>query len=196
MHDEVGTSLTQIALLADLMQAERGADANAERLATVADISRQTVASMEELVWAVTPANDTLGHLIGYIGPWVNQTLDRFGIHCVVESPATVADVPASAEFRRNILLVIKEAVSNVVEHSKATEVRLVIACDGGRLRLVLTDNGAGIHPSSQRVGYGLANMRRRAEDLGGTCRITAGPEGGAVIALDSPLPSSTGALS
>ena len=192
MHDELGTSLTQIALLADLARGESAAD-DSPHLGNVARISRELVRSMDELVWTVTPSNDTLPHLISYIGQSASETLGQFDIACRIVASPDVADLPAGADLRRNVLLVVKEAVSNVVEHAGATTVEITIRVSAGRLALTIADDGGGIARvapvgAGVRTGHGLENMRRRVEELGGSCHIDDVRPHGTAIAITLPL--------
>lgn len=194
MHDELGTSLTQIALLADLARGD-SPDGDAAHLGNVVRISRELVRSMDELVWTVTPSNDTLPHLVSYIGQSASDTLGQFGIACRTRAPDDVPDRPASADLRRNVLMVVKEALSNIVEHAGAEAVEITIDVRDGRLALTITDDGRGIGGSSsergsRRTGNGLGNMRRRITDLGGTCDIRDAVPHGTVIDVMLPLSS------
>ena len=194
MHDELGTSLTQIALLADLARGD-GPGSDASHLGNVVRISRELVRSMDELVWTVTPSNDTLPHLVSYIGQSASDTLDQFGIACRTRTPDEVPDLPASADLRRHVLMVVKEALSNIVEHSGAEAVEITIDVRDGQLALAIADDGRGIgcassERSSHRIGNGLGNMWRRIADLGGTCDIRHAAPHGTIIDVILPLAS------
>ena len=151
---------------------------------------------MDEIVWTVTPTNDTLPHLISYIGQSASDTLGQFGIACRVIGPREAVDLPASAEIRRSVLLVVKEAVSNIVEHSGAGTVEITIGIHDGQLAMTIADDGRGIaapaaERAGQRIGNGLENMRRRMTDLGGTCVIHDVRPHGTAIDLTLPLVAS-----
>jgi ligand-binding sensor domain-containing protein/two-component sensor histidine kinase len=187
MHDEVGTSLTQIALLAELAKADP-AEEQADRLDVVARISRQAVVALDELVWSVNPSNDTLTHLLSYACGLASETLAEFGIAAEIQRPATVPPVAVGVDFRRNVLLIVKEAITNVIKHADARRVTVRIVTSERRLMIEITDDGRGL-PPPPRQDSGLANIRQRATDLGGSCRIQAAPGGGTGIHLDLPLP-------
>jgi signal transduction histidine kinase/ligand-binding sensor domain-containing protein len=192
MHDEVGTSLTQVALLAELALGDTDPAAAAGRLEEVVRISRRTVTSIDDLVWAVNPVNDTLGGLLEHLAQSLLDTLGPLGVACHVTLPEALAPAAAPADFRRNVLLVVKEACANVARYAAASEVRFTAGVHAGRLRLALADDGVGSTFTGRAAaggGQGLANMRRRAEGLGGSCILSERPGGGTVVTLDVPLP-------
>lgn len=190
MHDEVGTNLTQIALLAEVAK-DDAATSQTERLDTIARISRDTVTALDELVWAVDPGNDTLPHLLSYACRYASEMLRGFGIACEVDAPAHLPPIATPGHFRRGVLLVVKEAVTNILAHARARNVTVRITIDQVFLRLSISDDGMGIQKGPMSGGAGLGNMRHRAAELRGECRIEPGFTGGTVVSLAVPLASS-----
>jgi signal transduction histidine kinase len=82
-----------------------------------------------------------------------------------------------------------KEAIHNVVEHASAHEVHVAAHLHDTRLQISIADDGGGIGPGASTRGDGLANMRRRADDLGGRCEIGPRPGGGTLVTFDIPVP-------
>lgn len=193
MHDELGTSLTQISLLTELIRRQAPIETMAA-LDDVTTIARATVSSLDEIVWAVNPRHDTLPHLLSYVSLHASQALGRLGIACTIDAPEVIEPRPAPTDFRRAVLFIVKEAIGNVIKHAKARNVTLSIRIDGGRLRLSVADDGRGLSsPKSDerpRPSTGLDNLRQRATDLGGTCRVAVREEGGTAVEVDVPLPS------
>jgi len=188
MHDEVGTNLTQIALLAEIAKDDARQE-QAEQLDTVARISRETVTALDELVWAVDPGNDTLPHLLSYACRYASETLREFGVTCDVERPVDLYAVPTPGDMRRGVLLIVKEAITNVISHARASRVVLRMAVDDGRLRITIADDGGGLAFGGRAGGgAGLGNMRHRAAELGGRCDVTSDPNGGTIVRLELPL--------
>lgn len=192
MHDEAGTAATQLAVLADMARAMPDARDHDEQLDGISRIARELVANLDEMVWAVNPTNDTLPHLVSYLGQNASETLGRFGIACRVRSQE-IPCLPASADLRRGMLMIAKEAVSNIVEHAEATAVKIDLSVHDSRLRIAIEDDGRGlpVAPLGQPVGLGgngLGNMQARAADLGGSCRIEPAEPHGTRIVVDMPL--------
>jgi signal transduction histidine kinase/ligand-binding sensor domain-containing protein len=192
MHDDLGTSLTQISLLADL--AGRSATAEtAESLRQISQIACTTVSAFDEIVWAVNPEHDTLQHLLGYLALSASQTLASLGIGCNCDLPSQVPLRATPAEFRRGVLLCVKEAINNIVKHAGAAQVAICCRVTAGRLIVTIADDGCGAaadHDSRPRPAAGLENMHHRAAELGGTCSVAALPGGGTEMTLDVPLPA------
>ena len=104
-----------------------------------------------------------------------------------MDIPQTINDVALSGEQRRNIYLVIKEALHNIVKHANASEVTIAFQLGDQHLEVTIHDNGRGLHQASS-FGNGLKNMRRRIENIGGDFKIESGT--GTTVKLNCPLPT------
>lgn len=93
----------------------------------ISSTARNVVDNISELVWATKPKNDTLDNLVAYLREYSARYFEGTSIRCRLCFPENVAGVPVSAELRRGLFLVVKEALHNVVKHSGATraEVKL-----------------------------------------------------------------------
>ncbi|MEJ5238232.1 MAG: two-component regulator propeller domain-containing protein [Limisphaera sp.] len=189
IHDDVGACLTQIALLCDLAQQGTGACSAApgpwEKIAATA---RQAVKSLDEIVWAVNPRNDTLAQMIDYAGQFALDYLRLAGIRCRLDLPEPTPDQPMPSDVRHNCFLVVKEALHNIVKHAGATEVWLRARVEDGGLRMEIEDNGTGFDAAARVPGAdGLRNMRQRMADVGGKCVIESRPGSGTRVRLFVP---------
>ena len=116
--------------------------------------------SLDETVWAVHPRNDTLEHLLNYLGKYGMEFLDSADVRCRMNLVEDAPRVPVSAEVRHNVLLVFKEALNNVVRHSHATEVRIHVGVNEKSSYLEIEDNGCGFNGATEDVlADGLRNM-------------------------------------
>jgi signal transduction histidine kinase len=149
---------------------------------------------MDEIVWAVNPRHDTLDSLVNYLGKFAQDFLSTAGIRCRLDAPVELPAIPVSAEIRHNLFLAFKEALNNVVRHSRASEVRIGFAPTTESLCVTLADNGGGVSaqppgdPLRPTGGNGLLNMRRRMEEVGGSFEFGPGSSGGAQLLLEVPL--------
>jgi signal transduction histidine kinase len=91
--------------------------------------------------------------------------------------------------FRRDVVLVYKEILSNIVRHAGAHHVAIRIDLHSGKLRLIVSDDGGGFDAAQPSAGNGLATMRRRAQQLGGTVEIEGSPGKGTVVTLEAKIP-------
>jgi signal transduction histidine kinase len=92
------------------------------------------------------------------------------------------------AETRRQVFLVFKEAINNIVRHARATAVRVEFGVAAGVVRLLIEDNGQGFDPAADVDGHGLRSLRDRARRLGGTVTIQSTVGSGSVVTLTCPL--------
>jgi len=194
LHDDIGTSLTRIALFSDL--AKREARSNLptmyDRLDVIADISRSMLDQMNDIVWSVNPDNDSLQNIVLRMEDTAVKLFDAAGIEYHISLPPYVHDNKLPMTVRRNIFLVFKELVNNVIKHSQCTRADIEISFDSssqtGTLTLVVSDDGKGFEPAREYQGNGLKNMRMRAQSIGGTMSIASSENGGARSTLIVPL--------
>lgn len=196
MHDEVGASLTEIALLSELALSRRSGNGSGDSapLEKIAGRSRSMLSAIGEIIWAINPANDRLDHLAAYLHEYAAEFLENAGVEarlCLDHGGV----VPAvTAEFRRNVFLVLKESLANAVRHGGAKTVDVALDLAGDRLRLSIADDGRGFSPDAAAPGsgrghHGLGNIRRRAAELGGGASIDSSPGQGTRVVLDVPIP-------
>ncbi|HEY3762538.1 MAG TPA: two-component regulator propeller domain-containing protein [Verrucomicrobiae bacterium] len=186
IHDDLGASLTLIAVLGDLAKKEK----TAERIEKISGTAREAVKSLDEIVWAVNPRNDTLSHLVDYTGQFATDYLRDAGIRCLLDVPDSLPAREVPANVRHNVFLVVKEALQNIVKHARANTVWLRINTDGQGLHIGVEDNGCGFDQSAgDPWANGLRNMRQRLAEIGGDCRIQSRPGAGTTITVDLPFP-------
>jgi signal transduction histidine kinase len=191
LHDELGADITEIGMLATRVQ--NGASDNEDRqtsLKQLTDKARQMVTKLEEIVWAMNPQHDSLGALVSYFSFYADRFLGLANIKLTVDSSADAATVAVEARARHQLFLVFRETLSNVVKHSGATEVRLVVRVENSALHVAVTDNGRGLRTPESPAGRheGIASMRRRMEKLGGQFEIAGEPDRGTTVKFSVPL--------
>ncbi len=187
IHDDLGANLTLIAVLGDLAKQEKAV----ERIEKMASTARQAVKSLDEIVWAVNPRNDTLAHLIDYTGQFAVDYLRATGVRCLLDLPEQAPQREISTAVRHNVFLVVKEALQNIVKHAHATEVWLRVNVTSQGLRIVIEDNGGGFdRVPEDALADGLRNMRQRMNELGGECRIQSRIGVGTEIVVELPWPA------
>lgn len=194
LHDDIGARLAALNLLMQSGARGGAGDANDhEHQEAVARAAHETIEAIEHIIWAVKPMNDTLENLITFITQYAAPFLAPAGIRCSYEAPISAPEVVLPPDFRKNIFLTLKEALNNIVKHAHATEVQLRIQLEHRTLRLAIADDGRGLPESAGRTSHGeedgIANMRRRMADVGGSFRIGPRPGGGTEVELSAPIP-------
>jgi ligand-binding sensor domain-containing protein/signal transduction histidine kinase len=202
MHDQIGAGLTQVGLLGELARRNSEKPAQAQTYAAkICELAREQAQTLDEIVWTIEPRNDSLNKLAAYIAAYAEQFLASASIRCRLDIPAVVPPLPVSAEVRHNFFLVVKEALHNVVKHSRATDARLSLSSEERTVEVVIEDNGRGFDLTTlDGTGNGLASMKERMEEIGGTFHLE--PNGGKgtrirckVLLADGPEGNGNGAL-
>lgn len=191
LHDDLGASLTHIDLLGAIAERSGLADRNVARhLQQIRSKAHETVAALDEIVWAVSPRNDTLGALADYISGFVQQFFDATEIRCRLDIAPLPADVPVAADVRHALFHAVKEAVNNVVRHSKAQLCHVRVAVRGRDLAIEVEDDGRGFDPHCEGfvAGDGLQNIGARMDGIGGTHVIESVPGRGTRVCLTVSL--------
>lgn len=187
IHDDLGASLNLIAVLGDLAKKQK----TDERIEKMSATARQAVTSLDEIVWAVNPRNDTLAHLVDYAGQYATGYLRAAGIRCRLDVPEGMPAGEIASDVRHNLFLVIKEGLQNIVKHSRATEVWLRISTGENKLRVGIEDNGRGFEKTADDPwADGLRNMRERMMEISGECRVESRVGAGTTIQIEIPWQS------
>jgi signal transduction histidine kinase len=192
LHDEIGSSLTQISILSEVAR-QQGADAVpglSRPLSTIAASSRELVDSMSDIVWAINPAKDHLSDLTQRMRRLAADAFTPSNTALTLNLPSSEQEIKLGASVRREVFLIFKEAVNNIVKHAACSEVSVKLAIEGGVLRLDLRDNGQGFDPLTPTDGHGLGSLRNRAAALGGSLAIVSAPGAGTAITFDLPMPT------
>ncbi len=173
----------------------------ARKLNSIANTSRDLLQSLDEIVWAVNPHNDTLEHLAAYLGHYATEYLQNTAVECELHIPQGLPHHPLSAETRHNLFLAFEEALNNALKHGRATRVRVDMQAGPAQFEIRVEDNGCGFDPdaiasannnaiptSGRRIGNGLRNLQQRLVDTGGQCRVESRPGHGTSVILTVPL--------
>jgi len=207
MHDEIGSKLTKISLMIERAKGDLdGQQTVAMRLDAIADTSRELLQSLDEIVWAVNPHNDTLEHLADYLGQYATEYLQNTAVECELHISRGMPHLPLSAETRHNLFLAFEEALNNALKHGHPSRVQIDMLLEGSRFQIKIQDNGCGFDAegvdsghknheakSKKRGGNGLPNMKQRLADVGGCCTISSRLGQGSAVLLTVPLKNGNG---
>lgn len=188
LHDDLGASLTEISILAALAAEDAGESPLHPSLDQLSAKAKNVVGTLDEIVWAVNPREDTLRSLVEYIAAFAREFLDIARIPLRSDVTREIPEHPLGAPQRHGIFLAAREALNNIAKHSGATEAKLRIAIENQRLEIRIGDNGRGFNPDYARGGDGLGNLHRRMQEAGGECRIETFPGQGTAVILSLPL--------
>ena len=187
LHDDIGSNVASIALLSQLGQQSPGAQPTERReLSEINRVALQTAHNIREIVWFINPDYDTLEEMINRMKEVAATMLG--GIDYQFDASIQGDQIRLSLEFRRNMFLVLKEALHNIVKHAKASRVEIEIRRVRNQLSLRIQDDGVGFNEAGTHAGNGLKNLRLRISQLGGTAEIRSRPGGGTSIHLSANI--------
>jgi len=189
LHDQLGANLTQVALLGEMAGADKNLPDEIESHAKqITETARETTHSLDEIVWAINPSNDTLEGLANYACKYAQEYFALAGLRYRVDLPTQLPAITIPPEVRHNVFLAFKEAVNNVVKHAQASEVWIRLQLLPRDFILEIEDNGRGVgNQSAPQNRNGLRNMARRMADIHGNFSISGGTNGGMVVRLKIP---------
>ncbi len=187
LHDELGPQLASLKLNLDVARnlVSRNPAAAEALLLNLRAHSQSLIADIRRLVSDLRPPSlDELG-LVGAIQEYTRQVESREGLCFHIDSPKSLPPLPAAVEVAAYRIAL--EALANVVRHSQASHCQISISALEQNLQVEICDDGLGLS-GHDRPGVGLASMRERAVELGGTCLIEALPQGGTRVLARLPL--------
>lgn len=189
LHDDVGSSLTRISLLSEVVRRQVEGDlALVAPLASIADLSRELIDAMSDIVWAINPSKDHLSDLAQRMRHFVSDLCTARQINLRFHTPPADCDLAVGANLRREAFLLFKEAVSNMVRHSECSDAELEFRLEDDRLVLRVSDNGRGFDVPAARAGHGLRSMAQRTEALGGHLAVLSQPGHGTTLTFVIPV--------
>ncbi|MEZ4755602.1 MAG: histidine kinase [Flavobacteriales bacterium] len=179
MHDDLGAGLSALKLRSE-MALRKEQDPERRKLWTfLASTAGELMVNMRQMIWTLNADQSTVEDLLVYAGNYARSYLDAHGLALELVMPKDVPHKELSAQQRRNLLLVMKEALHNIVKHAQATEVLLAISVVPEGISISIVDNGIGLPRNAELgEGNGLRNMARRLEVIGGSFRVEHPEEG------------------
>ena len=184
MHDDLGAGLSALKLRSEMALRKETDPAQRELLRTLAGNAGDLMASMRQIIWAMNGGQASLEDLVVYTASHARTYLADSGLQAQVTSDGPWPGLQLDSETRRNVFLIVKEALHNVVKHAQARTVQVVLHWENG-LHVEVRDDGQGFS-GAEGGGNGLRNMHKRAAMLGGTLEVRS--EGGTAIMLRVPL--------
>lgn len=181
LHDDVGSSLVRITVLADAIKRGEIKEAQ-EQLGTIAGISRGAVSTMKDVIWSIDSRHDTMGGTLQYMSEHLHNMLNPAGIDFQLIHNGINENETLNMNFRQNVYLIFKEAINNVVKHSGAKNVKVTLEKANNLFTMQIKDDGKGLDGDKKTSGQGLYNMQLRADRLKASLSFV--PENGLTIIL------------
>jgi len=197
MHDQLGTNVTQVGLLAELTRKDAGdREQTARHAGQISERAIELGRTLDEIVWAVNPKNDSLDTFCDYVAIHAQELFELTNVLCRVDLPPEMPAVALSAELRHNLFLATKEALNNIVRHAHAHEVWIRFQWVAASFEISIVDDGQGFVLTEEHSRRnGMRNMKKRLEDAAGHFAVTSRPGRGTqvtfTISLAPPAPES-----
>ncbi|HRH38309.1 MAG TPA: histidine kinase, partial [Flavobacteriales bacterium] len=188
MHDDLGAGLSGLKLRSEMALRVEKDPAKREQLTSLARTAGELIGSMRQIIWTMTDDQRGVEDLVVYATSYARTYCEENQLAIEVEANGPWPSTLLSAVQRRNIFLVMKEALHNTVKHAQASQVRIGIQWNDG-LSVTIADDGMGLSKGTETsVGNGLRNMEKRISALGGTFTIEAAQ--GTLIRFHIPMGS------
>ncbi len=185
LHDDIGASLSNINILNELARRNLSQpEKSAGYLSKASEDIQRISESLSDIVWNINPRYDQPDTLFIRMRRYAADMFDGKNINSRFEFPETESGFQLSMTQRRDLYLIFKEAVNNLVKYSGATEALVQVKVTDNQLNMLISDNGKGFDRSTLRAGNGLHNMEQRAGAAGGQLSIHAAPGTGTRIEL------------
>lgn len=165
LHDEIGSNLSSISLLSSLTRKKLNGDGDVLKYLNEIILAAKTSAdSMREIIWFINPMSDQLQNLISKMKETANVMLGNIAYEIITDTGSS--DEKINPETKRNIFLIFKETLNNIMKHSNADKVKILIKKENCDFILSVSDNGTGFDKKNIKAGNGLRNLNSRAEQI------------------------------
>ena len=192
IHDDISSELTKISWMSEVIKSKSQKENifNSHELLEKINISsRETISKLGEIIWAIKPENDNLDSLLSYIRNHIANFLEGTTIKYKINFPEITSGLNINPELKRNLFLVLKEALNNTIKYSEAKSIEFNFTIENNFYFISIADDGKGIEKNViQGSGNGLINMKRRIENTGGSFIIKTGKNMGTEIILNGKL--------
>lgn len=186
LHDDIGSTLTSISFYSEAVKMQlREEDAVIKSmLDKIANNARNMLSSMNDIVWVINPGNDKAEDLLTRMKRHTAELVGERNIPYQFEVEEGRQDLKLNLQQRKNIYLIYKEALHNAVKYAGCSKITINFLLTGEKIILQISDNGKGFRMDPASTGNGLANMKRRAEEINGSFDLQTAPGEGTVVRL------------
>lgn len=190
LHDDMGSTLTSINILSEVASHKIDKDPHivADYLSRISATSWEMMDAMDDIVWSIKPDNDTLPKVIARMREYAANMLEAKEVNYLFDTEEKFGSITIDMEARRNLFLIFKEALNNILKYAEANVVKIKVRSVGSYIKLVIEDDGKGFDQSIENNGNGLSNMRKRAEMIGGSFTIKSIEKQGTFITILIPV--------
>ncbi|MDZ7764562.1 MAG: triple tyrosine motif-containing protein [Melioribacteraceae bacterium] len=179
LHDSIGSGLSEISIMSEMMKL-KSPNENEEMkkgLEEISEISRDLIKDMSDIVWLVNPKKESFEDLLLRLNDHYQELFSHKEINFEIDNLKLAADVNFPIDTRRNLFLIIKEAVNNSVKYSGCKNIVIKIEKEGKLISIKIIDDGKGFDMDKVKKGNGIVNIKHRAKVIGGKAEIMSETE-------------------
>jgi signal transduction histidine kinase len=199
LHDDIGSTLGSISIYSEVAKKRVEKKENTDEvLRKIGLVSRELIARMSDIVWSLNPENERFEQLQHRILTFATMMLTDRDIKFEFTAAEELKDLSVSGEKRKNIFLIFKEALHNVVKYAACKTVQVSLTLENSQLVMVIQDDGIGFDtaaasaskhsaatsPSGTMGGSGIRNMYARAEAMGAKLSVHSRGNVGTTVSL------------
>ena len=188
LHDEIGSTLSSILLISGMAKADNQGEKSNRMFSKIHSDSQHIVESVDEIIWSVSPVNDSLQGILLRLREYALPLAESKNMSFEFHSDKDIEQLMLPMEIRRNLYLISKEAINNLIKYSEATQAALSFSRTRKVMQVIISDNGKGFDWAANTSRNGLKNMKIRAEEIGGKLDVESSPGEGSRITLSFGL--------
>lgn len=197
-HDELGNKLTRISLLTDILEKKlelKGVEADNDIIHQIRENVTGLYSGTKEVIWSLTPGSNKLRDIFKHIQEFGNELFNNSAIDfkCTAAINAISNNITLPVEYSRNLSMISKEILNNMLRHSGCTSASVELTVQGDEVLIAFSDNGKGMDITTVKPGNGLKNIRQRAARLNAELRVHSVKENGTRILLQFKIPLNEG---
>jgi len=187
LHDDLGATLSSISIMSELVnrQVKDQSPEASSLLEKIGSSSRNMIESVNDMVWAINPQNDSFENIIKRMRTFASEILSAKDIAFHLDFDKNLLQSKLKMDVRRNFYLIFKEAVNNVAKYSHAANAFVMIWNRENNLKMTIRDDGSGFEKDTAKAGNGLINMQQRAELMKARFNLESIPGKGTIIELE-----------
>ncbi|GAB3940967.1 hypothetical protein GCM10028805_03600 [Spirosoma harenae] len=191
LHDEVGSTLSSISMLSghtNTLLSQNKPELAQKTVQKIYTDARHILEAIDEIIWTINPGNDSLQRIALRLQEYAQPLMESKQIQFSFQIDPALEGSPISMEVRRNLYLIGKEAINNLVKYSHASKATVKFERKDRQLQVLIEDNGQGYDATQANQRTGQTSMQQRAEAMGGLLEIRSIPREGTRLILTTSL--------
>ncbi|RYU96224.1 tetratricopeptide repeat-containing sensor histidine kinase [Emticicia agri] len=187
LHDEIGSTLSSILLISGMAKNQHIIQTNEgsnRMFSKIHSDSQHVMESVDEIIWSVNPVHDSLQGILLRLREYALPLAESKNISFDFKVDEDIENLALPMEIRRNLYLIIKEAINNLIKYSEASKANVHFVKDKKDISVTVEDNGKGFDTLASTTRNGLKNMKLRAAEMGAKIDILSNPQSGSLIKL------------